>query len=1545
MTTSSGNVFSSLKDGKPSTGTDFLNGATYTDGLGVMYTNYLVYYTNTYVTNGFGTNLSVAVTGAGGAYASTNFYYTNLVVGLIYATNSLYTNGTLEPWTVLVTGTNWSVGGAADTTTVASSGLNASNRVYSPIFSSAATNPPPFQLGSSTQSSTSQDANGNTIIGTTNTFNQQVVGMQIVSATAGITTNTGTLTFENLQMSQDFIVGVAPARGPDFPIIVGVPSIAQITLSNPQLDPAENPQQIIAPTLDPLKSSALLSALSTTYVDQSFPDGVFNFERSTFRVLKNQNGTNGGMATISVNRVGGDPTASVSVQYLIDPGPGDMAPNYGGVNAPCTYSSGYNPANTFPLQAGSDYATPNIDFTPTNGTLSWAANDFNPKQITIPILNNGAVEFNEDFQVHLFNPQPQPQSPPAGLGEVNVATVTILFDNSLVLGGQFPGQQPAGAVDRSWNKDGFADSTPPFLQYPGTTPGVGGTVYAVAAQPNGMAVIAGSFISFDSTPYSRIVRTLPNGYQDPTFLVAPNSGANDYIDALALQPNGQILIGGNFTAFNGYDRHYIARLNYDGSVDPSFDPGLGANGTVTSVALNSASGQIIIAGSFTSYNGTAVNQVARLNPDGSLDTEFYRGHFERHQCGGECGGAGCGGRVLIGGNFTAVGGVDSGAVARLNVDGSLDATFTPGIGTYNPETTATDPVQAIAVQPDGRIFIGGSFAYYNLVNQNGLVRLNTDGTLDLSFDCGTGTLNPITGVADTINTLLLQPDGNLLIGGNFTTYNQTRRIGYARVFPDGTLDTSFMDSSYNEFAGLPNEFFNPNAVNPDSAYLAYNTRNAVYALALENNPITTASNLLIGGTFTRVGGGNTRDDIHPRSNVARVIGGITPGPGNIEFVYNNYSVNNSDGTLYVSLERTNGNLGPIGASFETNTAAPGPGIASGADFSLSPIYAQPTWDTAWYNNAWTRDTGSYGPNYALNPGVGLGATIGNPIVYIHVFNPGNISGNLSANFVLTNPVGNLVLGGQYIPVGAALGAQSGAPLTIIDSNVKAGVLGFSSSVYSAIQGTTATITLTRTNGSQNQVTVWYATGDGTATNGVDYTGATNQVTFAIGQTNVTFPVPTLSRHTSIQADKIVNLRLFTPGGGATLGVTNATLTIINASLTYGFATFSQTNYSINENGKNAVITVDRLGGSSGTLGVTFEMANGTATNGINYLGLTTNLFWNNGDATSRTISIPVMDDGVVTPNLWANLILTNALVNGTNNQLPLAYGGTNAILTVVNVDSAGTFEFSLGAYGVKKFAGYAQIPVIRIGGSIGTAQVSFTTADDTAVQGTDYIAVTNTLTFTNGQTSMYVNVPVLDSGLTNNPSGPRDLILQLSNPTGLATLGALNPAKLYIIDSDAVLETPGSPDNTYSALAGFNNNVYAVTLQPNNQLLVGGDFTMADGVARNHIARLNNDGSLDADFSLPSDAAAPTVRCGRLPFRRTGGSWWAASSPISTAWRGTMSRGSIRTARWTICSTPVRARTMRFMRWPRPRRQGSARSCSGALLPRSTAPSSMALAS
>jgi uncharacterized delta-60 repeat protein len=234
------------------------------------------------------------------------------------------------------------------------------------------------------------------------------------------------------------------------------------------------------------------------------------------------------------------------------------------------------------------------------------------------------------------------------------------------------------------------------------------------------------------------------------------------VNALAVQADGKVLIGGAFEAYNGVGRNRIARLNSDGSLDTGFESGAGANGSVRSIALQS-NGKVIIAGSFTFYNGIPRGHIARLNPNGSLDTSFlstgngpntsvYAVAVQPDD------------KVLIGGIFTNYNEIPRNYIARLNSNGSLDTGF------LSTGTGANGNVDVVAVQADGEILIGGAFEAYNGVGRNRIARLNPDGSLDADF-------NPGIGANDSVYAIVVQADGKVLIGGSFTsvdTYTQDK---------------------------------------------------------------------------------------------------------------------------------------------------------------------------------------------------------------------------------------------------------------------------------------------------------------------------------------------------------------------------------------------------------------------------------------------------------------------------------------------------------------------------------------------------------------------------------------------------------------------------------------------------------------------------------------------------------------------------------------------------------------------------------------------------
>jgi len=292
--------------------------------------------------------------------------------------------------------------------------------------------------------------------------------------------------------------------------------------------------------------------------------------------------------------------------------------------------------------------------------------------------------------------------------------------------------------------------------------GANGNVYTMSVQPDSKVLIGGEFTQVDGTARSHVARLNADGSLDTSF--DTSTGTNTAVSALALQPNGKVLVGGNFTEVDGLARKSIARLNDNGSLDEGFNPGDGPNSPVYALALQ-PDGKVLIGGWFTQVGGAACNYIARLNADGSLDTSFDSSmgpnsavYVVALQPDG---------KVLIGGNFTQVGEEDRNRIARLNQDGSLDTGFDPGTG-------ADNLVLAIALQADGKVFIGGDFTMVDNEVRNRIARLNTEGSLDTGFDPGTG-------ANSTVRVVTIQDDGMVLIGGNFTEVDGVGNNRIARL--------------------------------------------------------------------------------------------------------------------------------------------------------------------------------------------------------------------------------------------------------------------------------------------------------------------------------------------------------------------------------------------------------------------------------------------------------------------------------------------------------------------------------------------------------------------------------------------------------------------------------------------------------------------------------------------------------------------------------------------------------------------------------------------
>jgi len=265
----------------------------------------------------------------------------------------------------------------------------------------------------------------------------------------------------------------------------------------------------------------------------------------------------------------------------------------------------------------------------------------------------------------------------------------------------------------------------------------------------------------------------------------------------------------------------ISAYAADGDLDPSFDIGdvLVDDGTLsTGVAVDSLN-RIIMTGRFYAIDGHETRGIARFNANGSLDTNFTARIEDPSSLFSTIISSlaiQTDDKILVGGQFTQVNGQAKSFLTRLNTDGSLDSSFNPNLNSN---------VTSIAIQSDNKILIGGNFTTVNGQVRERLARLNSDGTLDTSY-------NP--SASSTVSTIELQTNGDALIGGSFTTVNSTGRNYIARLNSSGTLDSSF----------------NPN---PNRAVLDIEIQATATPSSNNGNDCPNGCGIIIAGAFDQVG--------------------------------------------------------------------------------------------------------------------------------------------------------------------------------------------------------------------------------------------------------------------------------------------------------------------------------------------------------------------------------------------------------------------------------------------------------------------------------------------------------------------------------------------------------------------------------------------------------------------------------------------------------------------------------------------------------------------
>jgi uncharacterized delta-60 repeat protein len=653
-----------------------------------------------------------------------------------------------------------------------------------------------------------------------------------------------------------------------------------------------------------------------------------------------------------------------------------------------------------------------------------------------------------------------------------VNSIAVQPDGKILAGGIFNiiGGQARGFIARLDSTTGMADSF---------NPSADNTVFSIAVQADGKILAGGLFttVSPSGNPASTrnsIARLETDGRLDQTLNL---SILAEPIAAIAMQADGKILIGGFIFSLPGISGN-MARLNTDGTVDTAFNPNV--NGFVRSIAVQ-ADGKILVGGAFTNVGGQPRNRIARLDAaTGAVDVSFDpNANNDVYTIAVQPDG-----QILLGGIFTSIGGQTRNRIARLNAATGLADSFNPN---------ANGEVYSIGVQADGKIVVGGNFVGANCIG--GQMR-------DFM-----ARLDPGTGLADSFNpnpdfaviSVVVQADGKILAGGNFTNLGGQPRNHIARL--DAT-------------SGLPDSF-NPNA------------NGTVWALAVQAD-----GKIIAGGTFTSIGG-------QPRNRLARVDGATgmadSFNPNPTDFL--NAIALQGDGKLLAG-----GEFGSIGGQSRLSFARLSNDTAALRNLTVtqttinwtqggsSPQFTRVTFESSNDNVNYTflGNGAASGTSWTLT---GLNLPTGSN-VYVRArgyYRSGWQSGSESINETVRN---------------AFLTGPAPTPMTI----------QFSASNYPVSEGSQAVdINVTRSGDTTGPASVNFATSDtagaqncntntGAASSRCDYETSTRTVQFAAGETSKVVSVLIVD-DSYLEGAETFTVTLSSPSGAGLGSPATATVTI------------------------------------------------------------------------------------------------------------------------------------------------------------------------------------------------------------------------------------------------------------------------------------------------------------------------------------------------------------------------------------------------------------------
>ena len=744
----------------------------------------------------------------------------------------------------------------------------------------------------------------------------------------------------------------------------------------------------------------------------------------------------------------------------------------------------------------------------------------------------------------------------------------------------------------------------------------------------------------------------------------------------------------------------------------------------------------------------------------------------------------------------------------------LNATVNaPGVLAFNPDTLSVDEDAGVAsltvTRTDGSV--GAVSVNYSTIagTADAGVDFNiASGTLDFADGETSKTLNiPIVNdtaieANETFSVILSNPSGGATLG---TASSATVTIIDDEVAVPGELSLNVSTISVDEDAGTLTLTVDRVGGSDGLVSVTYTTANGT---ASSGSDYTEESGSLIyqeGETAKTIvipilDDSDFEGDETFTVTLSNPTGGATIGtgqttvtivdndvllPGVIALSAASLSVNEEAGSVALTVQRTGGSDGEVTVDY---TTVPGTAIA-GTDYTT-------TAGTLTFADGETSKT-----------------------VNVTILNDTEIDPGESFTFVISNAQG-----------GATLGTTTSTTVNIVDDE-QPGTLAFSQATASVNEDDgTLTVTVVRTGGSDGTVTVNYATSNGSATAGDDYTANSGTLTFADGETSKDIELQIID-DISIESNETLTVTLSSPSGGASIGTPAVmTVTIIEDDVP-GTLAFSAGTASISEDGGSVTLVVSRTSGNDGIVTIDYSTADGTAIAGQDYTSKSGTLTFGNG-VTAQEVTIDILDNVVINEDKTFTVNLSN--VGGG------ATAGTPASVTVTILENDVELLFDPSSITVNENAGTASLNVKRIGDADSAVQVDFATADGTAIAGSDYTLTTGTLSFAAGVLTQSITVPLIND---NQEEAGEAFTVALSNPTGAANLGSAPTATVNITNDDIAGSL--SIDSTATTNEKSGTVTLTVTRSNGSDGDISVDFTTVDGTALAGLDYVANSGVLN----------------------------------------------------------------------------------------------------